>query len=491
MRPVVLPLGPDDPPEIDGFLLAGRLGEGGQGIVYLARARTGALVALKVLTSVDARTRERLAREVSALASVAPFCTARVLTAAMGGPRPYIVSEFVDGPSLALRVRERGPLSGGELERLFVGTATALAAIHAAGVVHRDFKPGNVLLGPDGPRVVDFGIARSAGASTMTSGLIGTPAYLAPEQISGSPASSASDVFTWAATMVYAATGANPFGADTVPAVLHRVLHAEVDLGPLPPRLRGVLATCLSKDPRQRPSAGSLMITLVSPEVPSNGRFPAAAPAGGPTSRTNESAPRTNGSAPRTNGSTDRGARGVLVGSAFTMVAVGMAGIAIWLTQDPPPASSANATVTSSSTPRTTPSAKSVKPIDQATPTPPPVQETTATDLTIPGKFAGTWAGHTQSINPADSDGAENTLVLKKGAASAAWTEKDSIADCAATLTLTKVAGDELTFALDGPSGGCVGGTITLEYRSNQILYTWTDIPGPGIDRQTGDLTKK
>src|SRR5437868_12966759 len=219
VRPVVLPLGPDDPPEIDGFLLAGRLGEGGQGIVYLARARTGALVALKVLTSVDARTRERLAREVSALASVAPFCTARVLTAAMGGPRPYIVSEFVDGPSLALRVRERGPLSGGELERLFVGTATALAAIHAAGVVHRDFKPGNVLLGPDGPRVVDFGIARALDStSTASTQAIGTPAYMAPEQVMGQALTNAVDIFSWAAVMVFAATGKPPFGQDTIPA---------------------------------------------------------------------------------------------------------------------------------------------------------------------------------------------------------------------------------------------------------------------------------
>nr|BFE77676.1 hypothetical protein GCM10020093_002770 [Planobispora longispora] len=114
--------------------------------------------------------------------SVAAFCTARVLTASVDGPRPYVVSEFVDGPSLDQRVKQGGPLRGGELERLVVGTATALAAIHAAGVVHRDFKPANVLLGPDGPRVVDFGIARDESAATHTSGLVGTPAYLSPSR---------------------------------------------------------------------------------------------------------------------------------------------------------------------------------------------------------------------------------------------------------------------------------------------------------------------
>ncbi|TMR15092.1 serine/threonine-protein kinase, partial [Nonomuraea zeae] len=262
---MVIPLTPDDPAALGGFRLAGRLGEGGQGVVYLAHAPSGEPVAIKLLSAGDKQTRARLARELEALEGVASFCTARVLDVSTGGPRPFVVSEFVDGPSVADRVRERGPLRGGELERLMVGTATALAAIHAAGIVHRDFKPANVLLGPDGPRVVDFGIARAEGAATMTSGLIGTPAYLAPEQISGMPAAPASDVFAWAASMLYAATGTSPFGADTVPAVLHRVLHAEPDLSALPPRLRGPIAACLDKDPARRPTAQQLMVSLVGP----------------------------------------------------------------------------------------------------------------------------------------------------------------------------------------------------------------------------------
>ncbi|WP_326644923.1 serine/threonine protein kinase [Nonomuraea fuscirosea] len=259
------PLTPDDPASLGGFRLSGRLGEGGQGVVYLAHSGDGEPVAIKLLNTGDRETRARLARELEALEGVASFCTARVLDVSTDGPRPFVVSEYVDGPSLADRVRERGPLRGGDLERLVVGTATALAAIHAAGIVHRDFKPANVLLGPDGPRVVDFGIARAEGAATMTSGLIGTPAYLAPEQISGVPASPASDVFAWATSMVYAASGTSPFGADTVPAVLHRVLHAEPDLSPLPARLREVIGSCLAKDPALRPSARDLMMSLVGP----------------------------------------------------------------------------------------------------------------------------------------------------------------------------------------------------------------------------------
>ncbi|NUP03253.1 MAG: serine/threonine protein kinase, partial [Nonomuraea sp.] len=273
---MVTPLTPDDPAALGDLRLAGRLGEGGQGVVYLAHSASGEPVAVKLLNTGDKETRARLARELEALESIASFCTARVLDVSTEGSRPYVVSEFVDGPSLSDRVAGRGPLRGGDLERLVVGTATALAAIHAAGIVHRDFKPSNVLLGPDGPRVVDFGIARAEGAATLTSGLIGTPAYLSPEQIAGSPASGASDVFAWAATMVFAATGVSPFGADTVPAVLHRVLHAEPDLSALPPRLRGLIAAALAKDPARRPAAQALMVSLLNPNV----RPPAPVPTG-------------------------------------------------------------------------------------------------------------------------------------------------------------------------------------------------------------------
>ncbi|MFJ2031071.1 serine/threonine-protein kinase [Streptosporangium sp. NPDC087985] len=276
------PLEPGDPRVLGEFEVVGRLGEGGQGIVYEGWSRSGERVAIKVLRSgSDPATRRRLARELQSALRVAPFCTARVLAAETDRPDPYVVSEFIAGPALQDRVRGEGPLRGGDLDRLAVATATALAAIHSAGVIHRDFKPANVLLGPDGPRVVDFGIAQLLDASTMPSALSGTPPYMAPEQLKGVHGSPAADVFSWAATMVYAATGRAPFGSDTVAAVFNRILNAEPDLTDIPSPLRETLAVCLAKDPGVRPSARALMIRLVDPgtatvTVPDVGPVPTA-----------------------------------------------------------------------------------------------------------------------------------------------------------------------------------------------------------------------
>jgi eukaryotic-like serine/threonine-protein kinase len=230
------PLEPGDPLRLGRFELLGRLGEGGQGVVYLGRGPNPGeeQVAVKVLRStVDANVLERLGRELDAIHQVQPFVTAGVIEASAEGDRRYVVSEFIDGPSLQERVDTLGPLVEGDLQRLAVGTATALTAIHGAGVVHRDFKPANVLLGPDGPRVVDFGIARLTDAATITSGLIGTPSYVAPEQLAGARPTSAVDIFAWALTMIYAATGRLAFGADSVPAVMHRIMYEEPDVSGL------------------------------------------------------------------------------------------------------------------------------------------------------------------------------------------------------------------------------------------------------------------
>ncbi|MVZ99292.1 protein kinase [Actinomadura sp. LD22] len=270
------PLRTNDPRETGGYRLIGLLGEGAQGTVYLGESDGGERVAVKVLRAAvdgDERARTLFERELSAARRVAPFCTARVLAAGVpsngDGDAPYIVSEYIDGPSLRELVGGRGPLPEPELRRLAIGTATALAAIHEAGVVHRDFKPANVLLGPDGPKVIDFGIARplEATSATMT-GAVGTPAYMAPEQVSGTAGGPPLDMFAWGCTMAYAANGAPPFGTDTVPAIMHRVLYAPPALGALGGEVGAVVAACLEKDPARRPTALQVLVRLLGEDGP-------------------------------------------------------------------------------------------------------------------------------------------------------------------------------------------------------------------------------
>jgi predicted Ser/Thr protein kinase len=268
--PDAAPLEPGDPASLGHYEVVGRLGAGGQGAVYLGRTPGNEYVAIKLLHAQMARdpsARARFTREVAAAQKVAPFCTSRVYEADVHGDQPYIVSEFIDGPSLHDVVAMNGPRGPVELERLAIGTVTALAAIHEAGIVHRDFKPNNVLLAADGPRVVDFGIARTINsqesAVTATGMVVGTPGYLAPEQLTGAPLQPAVDIFAWGATMVFAATGQSPFEADTLPVIINRILNDEPDLSALRGPLRDVVGRCLSKDPALRPPAHQLLLQLL------------------------------------------------------------------------------------------------------------------------------------------------------------------------------------------------------------------------------------
>ncbi|MDP4504003.1 FHA domain-containing serine/threonine-protein kinase [Nonomuraea turcica] len=256
-----------EPRRIGPYEVLGRLGVGGQGTVYLAQGEAGR-VAIKVIHAqgaADPRARRRFADEVAIASRVPRAYTAMIIDAAVDGDQPYIVSEYVEGPSLQELVDTHGPLSGAALERLATYTATALAAIHGAGVIHRDLKPANVIIGPDGPRVVDFGIARALEATAAITTTIGTPGYLAPEQVGGADAEVGppADVHAWAGTVYFAATGKAPFAGSNVAVIINRVLTETPDVGVISEPLRSLIADCLAKDPARRPTSMELLGRLV------------------------------------------------------------------------------------------------------------------------------------------------------------------------------------------------------------------------------------
>ena len=254
----------DDLDELGGYRLSGRLGAGGMGRVYLAFTSAGRPVALKVLRpelGENPEFRERFRQEIMAARRVSGLYTAQVLDADPDGSPPWLVTAYVPGPSLAQAVSAHGPLPEQGVLLLVAGVAEALQAIHSVGLVHRDLKPSNVLLAADGPRVIDFGIARAIQAPglTRTGMLVGSPQFISPEQVRGGAVTSAADVFALGALAAYAATGRPPFGEDDGMAVLYRVQHQDPDLSGCPGRLLSVIETCLAKHPATRPAPAQVI----------------------------------------------------------------------------------------------------------------------------------------------------------------------------------------------------------------------------------------
>ncbi|MFJ5308773.1 serine/threonine-protein kinase [Streptomyces sp. NPDC088350] len=258
------PLGGDEPAVVGPYRLLGRLGSGGMGRVYLGRSAGGRTVAVKIVHphfALDEEFRARFRREVDAARRVGGAWTAPVLDADPEASVPWVATAYAAGPSLSAAVADGGPLPTASVRALGAGLAEALTAVHELGLVHRDVKPSNVLLTLDGPLLIDFGIARATdGTASLTStGVsVGSPGYMAPEQILGKGATGASDVFSLGAVLVYAATGESPFPGDSSAALLYKVVHEEPQLGEMDGELRELALACLTKDPAARPTPGEV-----------------------------------------------------------------------------------------------------------------------------------------------------------------------------------------------------------------------------------------
>jgi hypothetical protein len=266
---MVQALGPGDPGAVGKYRLVGRLGRGGMGQVYLGESPGGRLVAVKLIRAElagDLDFRARFAREVATARTVSGIYTVPVVDADVDGAQPWLVTAYVEGPSLADAVHDFGPFAPDQVLTLAAGLAEGLDVIHAFGVVHRDLKPSNVLLAQDGPRIIDFGISRAGDLPGVTrTGLVtGSPGYMSPEQAQGGVAGPASDVFSLGSVLAFAVTGREPFGSGSGPSVLYRVVHSQPDAAGIPEPLRSLVTRCLAKDPGLRPTAGQIVAELGS-----------------------------------------------------------------------------------------------------------------------------------------------------------------------------------------------------------------------------------
>lgn len=273
-------LEPGDPHHIGRYHLLRRLGEGGMGLVYLGASPAGRAVAIKVVRpelAGDGEFRARFRAEVEAAQKVSGAYTSPVVDADPAGTVPWLATAYVNGLSLKETIERHGPMPEPLLRTLGAGLGEALIAIHEAGLLHRDLKPGNILLAKDGPRVIDFGISKAIDGATLTSEgqFIGSPGYMSPEQIRGTRLTAAADVFAFGAVLAFAATGRPPYGKEAVATIIHRTLHQEPDLRGVPASLVRMVAACLSRDPAQRPPA-RLLPSLPAAQPATPGWLPEA-----------------------------------------------------------------------------------------------------------------------------------------------------------------------------------------------------------------------
>lgn len=282
------PLRDGDPRQVGDYALQARIGTGGMGTVFLGVGPRGerAVKVVRPELVADPDARARFAREVAVARRVGSPRVARLVDADPDADVPWFAAEYVEGPNLEEAVRARGPLSADQLRELAASLAAALRDLHAVGVLHRDLKPGNVVLGWDGPRVVDLGVARDELAEstslTRVGVSVGSPAWMAPEQLLGTPVGPGADVHAWAAVIVFAASGAGPYPGPTMPAFAYQVVHQAPSLTGIPADLVGIVAAALDKDPARRPTAPDLVRVLGAPSATPPEALTAPAPGPAP-----------------------------------------------------------------------------------------------------------------------------------------------------------------------------------------------------------------
>jgi sugar lactone lactonase YvrE len=336
-------LQPGDPASVGAYRLLGRLGAGGMGQVFLGESPGGRLVAVKLIHSAHMgipHFRERFAREVEAARRVGGFHTAPVVDANPHADPPWMVTAFIEGPSLQDALGRYGPMPPDRLRALGAGLSEGLGAIHACGLVHRDLKPANVILAADGPRIIDFGIARAVDATTgltTTGSVVGTIAYMSPEQIRGEPAGPASDVFSLGCVLAFAAAGRPPFLGDSAAAVMYRIVNQAPDLtGVAEAWLTGLITRCLSKTAAERPGVPAVLTAFTGRDmallVPAASVPGPAAAEDGPATQTHAPSARAHttsaGRAPRARRARRRPGQVIAVWVIAAVTAVAAAGAA-------------------------------------------------------------------------------------------------------------------------------------------------------------------